>query len=41
MILGIIEGANEFYKGIPQGKRKRDFFKNILTNIFQNNYVSC
>lgn len=27
MILGIIEGANEFYKGIPQGKRKRDFLR--------------
>lgn len=39
MILGIIDDANEFYNGIPQGKR--GIFKNILTNIFQNNYVSC
>lgn len=37
MILGIIEEANE---GIPRVK-ERGILKNILTNIFQNNCVSC
>lgn len=35
--LGIIEDANE---GIHRVK-ERGILENILTNIFQNNYVSC